>query len=473
MVIQPKLSNVSWLANSALPILVCVVFASAWHAYFFDLFPLSEARDWLGWGNSIDVWNQVISNLLLRTDRFARSFSMTYALATGHFCGSNVHCVNASLAAPQVLAALMYFLWLRRMFISRWPAVAIVALWSCSLPYLASASWQATIHDRLGLLALFTSFAVAWSWRPSWSTSTNVSYSLALLTLSFIALNCKEAFWFAPIALGLVHLFHALNWPDRRSRLWLTVTMAPSVAYFFWYFYRYLFAVNADQSWVQHTQSGDILANASAYLKALFGHSAVVIIAVIGTLELVRRQRHVWSAQHKHRLLWSASILLLALAPIARTKYAAEYYLLTPYAALLMLLGLCITSPPEMHRSVLRFSAIIPIAFVAGTVLALGSDQSAYYLQRRNLSSNFMNALNQDPQLISKVAHSKVLCIERPDTHPQTYLFTDSKFAWDILRWSAPTDELLKPRTETVVVTVTGEPSTCTPNLQLDNDLRR
>lgn len=453
-------------------LLVCVAAACFWHGYFLDLFPLSEARDWLGWGGNEGIRSQVLNDLLYRQTRFSRDLSMLVTFGVGSVCSNSVLCVNAGLALPLVLASLALYVWMCGISVPRGVAACLTIVWALSFPYLVTSSWQATIHDRLGLLATFTAFALVWRFSPTWSVGHLTWYAAAQLLLTVAAMNSKEAYWFLLPALCLAHASRFLALPDAPSWRPIVLTLVPACLYAAWFALCYLRAAPFSPEWATHVGTGALAHNAVSYTKAIFGTVAVAAMVGAVVAVVVRQNWRSWTSDHRRKLSWTVIVMVAAYVPIAKTRYPAEYYVLAPMAVLLVAIGLCFrdSSGNRAQPTLLRYVAIGGLGL--GTLISIRSDRAEFYLHRATLSDNFQRAVYSRRDLAGAAAAAGVLCVSVDENSPQSYLFTDSKFAWDILRWNSDEGVAVQLRDVPVAVRTPASGPNCVPSLLLDSNLR-
>jgi hypothetical protein len=429
--------------------------AVIWPLYFIDLFPLSEARDWLGWSTNDDIVRQSLSNLLSRDTRFSRDFSMLLMFGIGRVCDSSIRCVNVLAALPLVLSSLALYGLI--VVLSGRAALAALATmtWSLSLPFLSTAAWQATIHDRVGMLCTLCAMAMAWRYRPDAAVWKLAGYSITLAGLTFAALNSKEAYWFAPVAVVLCHGLRMAQPRSRRSVARDFLVLLPMLTYGIWFAIRYLEASEFAADWSRHVGSGNVASNLVAYAKYATGGVVALVLLITLVLTLMTR---IWStvdATVRAKMVWCGLTLVLAFLPIARTRYAAPYYALAPLALLLALVALIIASRNQQPAS--RFgSLLMTLIVIAGTALALISNTANQHRERALLSKNFTAAIAGRESLAREAVERKGLCLLADPKQGQSYLFTDSRFAWDILRWNSKNEPL--PALKTIPVYTMSQP---------------
>ena len=421
--------------NQLLFVVVCVAAALVWPLYFINLFPLSEARDWLIWGSDNAIVQQVFENLLWRNTRFSRDFSMLAMFGIGRLCDSSVFCVNALVSVPLVLAALALFE-LARLLIGRASVAAFITVaWCLSLAFLSTASWQATIHDRLGVLCALSALMIAWRLRPDATLGRLVVYSSVIAALNFGALNSKEAYWFVPPVVILCHWFRQRSRSVQRSLTQETLILLPLMTYSAWHFLRYLQAGELASEWSGHVGSGALLSNASAYTRGAFGSLALFAILGVALLWGVRDWRQMARA-NSDKILWCSATFLLSYAPIARTRFAAEYYFLAPLA-LLLLLGAMILASCQASQKANWCKGVVVAVLVIGLIRSQLTDVAHFFRERTALSDGFRGALGNRIAVADEAIKKGALCIVGDPQQRQTYLFTDSQFAWNILQWDA------------------------------------
>ena len=424
------------ILNNRFPLaLICVSAALVWPLYFINLFPLSEARDWLGWNNDTAIVQQVLDNLLGRNTRFSRDFSMLAMFGVGRVCDSSVQCVNALVALPLVLAALTLFE-LARVLIGRASAAAfITVVWCLSLAFLSTASWQATIHDRVGVLCALSALMIAWRLRSDATLGKLILYSGAIAALNFAALNSKEAYWFVPPAVVLSHWVKRRSSSVQRNLTHEALVLLPLVAYSVWYFFRFVQVGELSTDWTGHVGSGAVTSNANAYARRAFGSSALFAILFVTLLYALRDWRQM-SRANRDKILWCFAAFLLSYAPIARTRFAAEYYFLAPLS-LLLILGATILTSGTASRRASWCKAIVTAVLLIGLIRSQLVDVAHVFRERAVLSDGFRSALGNRVALADEAITKGALCIVADPTQGQAYLFTDSPFAWNILRWDA------------------------------------
>ena len=446
-----------------------VAAAAVWPLYFVDLFPLSEARDWLGWSGNDDIVRQRARNLLYRETRFSRDFSMLMMFGIGRVCDSSIRCVNVLAALPLVLSSLALYSLIS--ILSGRAAIAAVAsaTWSLSLPFLSTAAWQATIHDRVGMLCTLCAMSLAWRFRPDVAAWKLVSYSAAIAGLTVAALNSKEAYWFLPPAIVLCHGLRAANSQARRFLAHDLLVLLPMLAYSVWFVIRYVGASEFAADWSQHVGSGGVVSNLVACAGYSFGGFAGLLLLAILVLTLIARNWRVVDGTSRSKIIWCALTCLLAFLPIARTRFAAPYYTLAPLALFLALIALVFgLASPDKRRSS-RYAALLMMIVVAvGMTIALISSSANMHRERVSLSKNFLVAIAARENLAREAVDHKGLCLLTDPKQAQSYLFTDSHFAWDVLRWTAKSEVPPEIRSVPVRGSLHGD---CAP-LQFDASLR-
>ena len=416
-----------------------VAAAAVWPLYFVDLFPLSEARDWLGWSTNDDIVRQSARNLLYRDTRFSRDFSMLLMFGIGRVCDSSIRCVNVLAALPLVLSSLALYCLISILSGRAAIAAAAAATWSLSLPFLSTAAWQATIHDRVGMLCSLCAMSLAWRFRPDVAAWKLVGYSAAIAGLTLAALNSKEAYWFLPPAIVLCHGLRGAFGQARRFVAHDLLVLLPMLVYSVWFAIRYRGAREFAADWSQHVGSGGVVSNLVAYAKYSFGGFAGLLLLAILVLILIARTWHTIDKTSRSKIIWCALTCLLAFLPIARTRFAAPYYALAPLAIFLALIALTLASPDKRRSS--RYAALLMmIVVVVGTTIALISSTANLHRERALLSKDFLVAIAGRENLPREAVDQKGLCLLTDPKQTQSYLFTDSRFAWDVLRWTAKSE---------------------------------
>jgi len=431
--------------------------AVTWPLYFVDLFPLSETRDWLGSSTDDDIVRQSLRNLLYRDTRFSRDFSMLVMFGVGRVCDSSIRCVNVLTALPLVLSSFALYGLITVLSGRAALAAGATVAWSLSLPFLSTAAWQATIHDRVGILCALCAMTLAWRYRPDAAAWKLIGYSMAIAALTFAALNSKEAYWFLPIAIALCHGLRVAPPRSGRAVTRDLLVLLPMLIYAAWFVVRYLSASEFAADWSQHVGSGSVASNLVAYAKYATGGAVALLLLLALILVFMAQTRGTLDASVRKKMLWCGVTCFLAILPIVRTRYAAPYYALAPSALFLTLAAVIMGSLGKRRSS--QYGALLAmLTVIAGTSVALTSPTAKQHRERVSLSTNFLIAIGSRKGLALEVVEKKGLCLLIDPKQGQSYMFTDSSFAWDILRWSTAIE---LPRTLRLVSTHTALSESC------------
>lgn len=407
---------------------------------FIDLLPLSEFRDWLTFFQRPEVWQQNLGNLLTRETTYSRNFSIMLAGVADFACADNLRCVNAIAFAPQILSVLLLYALLRKLDVAPRVAALFVSLWAISVPMLATAAWQATILDRVGMCV-----ALAGLWHAaSVSRQSNarlVLASMLQLLACFAALNSKEAYWFYPIAAATLIAQMAGREGGKLTRRRITFLIAPMLLYSLWFAIRYASASTFASGWGTHVGGGDIGKNLSRFVEYAFGSWFALSLLIVMTAvamgsacaKLTRDRQTVAT-----RFLWFVAIAALAYAPASRTVAASPYYfapsLAFAFGALAVVVTLCLQ---YRHRTLL--TAIVVIS-IASQVYAHSKEAAAILWERRAQSAQFI-AANFLPAKVDLLRDAEALCFTTDRHDPAPHFWTQADSAYSIFRFAITSED--------------------------------
>jgi hypothetical protein len=420
----------------------CALIPSVWLLHFGQLFPLSEIREWLGWGHQPKYWDEAWRNVVFRNTMFSRDVSMMASYIVGNACGTSIVCVNTLAVLPLCAAAGAMVWLLRRLGATAVMCVVAVIGWVVSVPFLDTMAWQATINDRVGSFFLYTGLAVFVSAARRERRDTygaSLGYASALFVCVVGALNSKESAW--PLLPAMLLGLLLLNINRERRRV-MVLRLLPSLIYAGWFAFRY-FAVSteiASQSWRTHTMSGSALSNAVEYIKVLAYWPTLLVIAS-ATIFCAHRfiLRDVRPSPPTSPLgravLWLLLCTLMLAAMALRTRYSAAYYMLLPLGLLWCAFALWLSNQWRTERR--RQAAVaLCIALLLGCQLTAFNRPSAQYAwARAEKSASFIDAMRQNEASLR--ANPKVpVCFVLHKTAGNNWMFVNSPLLRDITRWS-------------------------------------
>ncbi len=403
--------------------------------YFIDLLPLSEFRDWLVFFQLPEVWSQNLHNLLARETTYSRNFSIMWAGVAESICRDQLRCVNAVASLPQALAVIFFFALLIALGVRASTAACFASLWALSVPMLATAAWQATILDRVGmcvtLAGLLHASRILQANKPSGAFA-----SIVQLLACFAALNSKEAYWFYPIAVSL------LCWvsPERdmRARLRQMLSLcAPMLLYSFWFAWRYWAANTFASGWSSHVSGGTMLGNLRALVDVGAGSWPALILVlmlalIIGAGALRSSQRNTL-----RYALWLMFVAALAYAPVSRTVAGSAYYfapvLLFTFGAVAVLVEASFAAQTK------RWAVLLVIALAATQFYAHSKETAALLWERRSQSAQFMTASLQATS-IQPLRDAAKICLVTDPRDPAPHLWTQADSAYPIYRYVSAID---------------------------------
>jgi hypothetical protein len=430
------------LRVAMLTALGCALIPSLWLLHFGQLFPLSEIREWLGWGHQPKYWDEAWRNVLFRNTLFSRDVSMMTSYIVGNACGTNIVCVNTLAVLPLCAAAGAMAWLLRRLGATAVMCAMAVIGWVVSVPFLDTMAWQATINDRVAAFFLYAGLAVFASAalrerRDTYAAA--LGYALVLFVCVIGALNSKESAWPLLPAMLLGLLLLNINRERRRA---LVLQLSPSLIYAGWFAFRYV-AVStetANQGWRAHTTSGSALSNATEYIKMLAYWPTLLVIAgvIIFCVHrfILRDARCSPSTSPRDRTVLWLLLCALMLAVIAlRTRYAAAYYMVLPLG--LMWCAVALWSSKFQWRGERRHH----VAVVVCIALLLGCQLTAFYRHeaqqawlRSEKSVAFIDAMRQNEAKLRANPKAPV-CFILQQTVGENWMFVNSLQLRDITRW--------------------------------------
>ena len=414
--------------------------AGAWFygAYWLDLFPLIEYRNWLWYpfeaGRSIP---ELLHHLGAQEGAFARDVSLFEVQLTALGCGLGYRCVNAvPLALLLVTDVLLYFL-IRRLVGSRPLAFGAACLWMMSHPVVDAAAWQATNHDKVAVvLTLATLHVLLYFLKGPATLFRIVAGNLAVFALVVLAYNSKEAAW-ALVPCGLLLGFVVFDGPAPggfiRGQLPYFVL---ALLYAVHQNLRYFAFFQEDHAWKVHVTSGPPLRNTAAYLAFLANQPVFSWFALQPTGAVVVAAALAWRFGERRRAKvawWAALASVLSAALVLRLQYPSGYHMVVP-SVYLYLMGAAAfasllegTGGPAWRRPVgLGLSAA-----TAAYLLMHGVRAYPDYEARRARSARFVATL----PVIAKhvpVAGDAPIHLVTPDSRYDAYMFLGATDARDI-----------------------------------------
>lgn len=407
---------------------------------FIDLLPLSEFRDWLTFFQLPDVWRQNANNLFARETTYSRNFSIMLAGVAELACGDSLRCVNAIAFAPQVLSVPLFFALMRKLEVAPRVAVLFASLWAISVPMLATAAWQATILDRVGM---FVALAGLWH-AASVSRLSNGRFAVASMLQFFVcfaALNSKEAYWFYPLAAVALIVVTAGRERGGMTRQQFAFLVAPMLLYSLWFAVRYASAMTFASGWGAHVGGGDIGKNVGQFVGYAFGSwfalSLLIVACVVAASLIWARLRSDQSATLTG-VAWFVVVAALAYAPASRTVAASAYYFAPSLAFALGALAVVVTVCLR-HRQRTLAAAIIAVS-VASQAYAHSKEAAAILWERRVQSLQFIEA-HFTPSNIDRLRHTQDLCFIADKHDPAPHFWTQADSAYSIFRFAFRSEE--------------------------------
>ncbi len=430
-------SRVAWAIS-----LGCALIPLVWLLHFGQLFPLSEFREWLGWGHQPKYWDEAWRNILFRHTTFSRDVSMMVSYMAGNACGTNIVCVNTLALLPLCAAAGAMAWLLRRLGITVAMCAVAVVGWIVSVPFLDTMAWQATINDRVAAFFLYAGLAVFASAalrERRYTYVAGLGYALVLFVCIVGALNSKESAWplLPAMLLGLV----LLDISGERRRV-LVAQLMPSLIYAAWFAFRYVVVSvdAADQGWRTHTMSGPALSNATEYIKTLAYWPMLllmvgVIIFCVHRFFLRDLSRALSPPSQRRAVLWLVLCTAMAAVIALRTRYAAAYYMVLPLGLAWCAFALWL-SKFLWHGERRRYAAAMVCV-----VLLWGCQFTAFYRHgaqlawaRAEKSVAFVDAMRQSEAKLR--ANPKVpVCFILQQTVGENWMFVNSSSLRNITRW--------------------------------------
>ncbi len=315
-------------------------------AYFSDLLPLWEFREWVTWPVSWDYAQELLVNLVTREKPgFARNVAMLYVRTVGDHCGPDVRCLNFWMLLPASAAAALLYVLARQLRFARSYAIAAVLIWWFSAPVADAFAWQATINDRMALLFVLASLCLSFRIIDSPVSLRACAIGNVLVLLPVIlAYNSKESAWFLGPSIVLAVLI--LRTGGLRRRLEGLLLFAMPLGYAVFNNFRYfLVGLPNEAYWGSHVLGETATDTLPFLISGLFGLPdpsfpwiALVTLVFVSTLVLHGRTRSKLRAAAFDAsaglipLLWCAATLAVSLAIPLRVKFHALYYLYLPEA---------------------------------------------------------------------------------------------------------------------------------------------
>jgi hypothetical protein len=420
----------------------CALIPSLWLLHFGQLFPLSEIREWLGWGHQPKYWDEAWRNVLFRNTLFSRDVSMMTSYIVGNACGTNIVCVNTLAVLPLCAAAGAMAWLLRRLGATAVMCAAAVIGWVVSVPFLDTMAWQATINDRVAAFFLYTGlvvFASAALRERRDTYAAALGYALVLFVCVLGALNSKESAW--PLLPAMLLGLLLLNINRERRRV-LVLQLSPSLIYAGWFVFRYVAVstVTSNQDWRVHTTSGSVLSNMTAYIKVL-AYWPVLLIATGGLIYWIYKfflsdASHRKSSQQLHRsVLWLVLCAAMTAVIALRTRYAAAYYMVLPLGLMWCAFVLWLSEFLSHGKRGAPGAVALCIA------LLLGCQLSAFYrpgarlaISRAEKSVAFIDSIRSNEAML-RVNPNAPVCFILQQTVGNNWMFVNSLQLRDITRW--------------------------------------
>jgi hypothetical protein len=386
-----------------------VVIASLfWPYYFHELFPLSEFRDWLVLGQADETLHATLANLFERNTTYSRDFAILTVFAIDRICGESLTCTNLLAMLPLVIAAWLAFALSLRLSQSILASTLFLSLWAMSAPYLATAAWQATILDRVGLCV--TMLGLLWAWRHPIKASAMMHFvfALGMLSLTVAAMNSKEAYWVFLVAAAAAIAARsaiakgeasAIARADIASIVKPVVLLAPALIYMLWFLWRYKHAVPFAPEWEGHVGHGSMIDNLGVYANFVFRYRWIAWAVAFAVVALSMLNWKRWALRERVIVLWCAAALFGAYTLAAIVKHPAPYYLLSVgcCAALLFACVVAFSWNAGARLQYRVFTATLPILVILGVAVSLDAPAQHVLMQRRAESAAFIaQILNAD-----------------------------------------------------------------------------
>jgi hypothetical protein len=419
-IVTQSIKRLVWIAA---PIAAAAAFY-LWN--FADLFPLIEYRQWIDDSDLYAGLDLFYRYAILRTETgFSRTTSFAVTALFASACGQGIACHNALHIALLLGTAGLLGATLLRQSGSRHPALVAAALvfFLFSVPVLDAASWQATMLDKCAVLlvALFTWYVA----RPRLPILFD---QLALLALTVLAVNAKEAAWSVVPSVMLLALVQRLEHaPSVLGALPPAIgpvfaRFALALAYAVMHIGQVMAKlISVDVADLARVTSGSAAANFQIFAGYLLGAagigSAVVIAGVLAT----------WRAPRRTQLMlsWAAISFALAFAIPLKTSAQSPFYLLVPLfhltAALFWIATGCMDISGARARIIV---AAIIVALLTARLIEFGRSEP-YYLALAQLSRNFQKTLAAVSVEIARSAPA-ALTFDVPATQNRAYMFVGS-----------------------------------------------
>lgn len=260
--------------------------------WFADSWYLTEFRDWVLWPVGFAEIGTTAWGWLTCADLFPRSVGLLLARSLGTVLGDDWWLANTLLLTLVPIAAFLLHrlvLWLGG---SERVAFAAIGLWAVHPATIDCIRWQATVHDRLGLvfvlltLLAFVGFARRDRLGPAGLLLANVAVTIPLV----LAFHSKEATWCVWPALAAL----TATGVGRGERSWRAraALLVLPLAWSLWYFGTW-FLVDAVDA--EHVLSGDLGRNLRRHTRLLTSPLRVgwpvVLLVVLGAGGLAARVR--------------------------------------------------------------------------------------------------------------------------------------------------------------------------------------
>jgi hypothetical protein len=324
-------SPIIWNAVALAPLVGAFV---TYLLVFGDLFPLVEYRQWIQFPPL--TLSQLLYSLFDWYQYSSREFPIYAVGLADRLCGGSYACDDAFLLL--ILSFAGAFTVIAIGVLARWrhPVAAAIAVGfiAFSEPWLDSASWQATAHDRF--IALFSALAiivyvvilrVGFAWRV-------LVGNTVLLGVIVIAYSSKEsAFALLPSLLLLGFLAEIeQGWVRSLSRSIISI-MLP-LAYGLFVFLR-LIVRERGQLFGTHNLGGNPSVNLHKFVGYFLNvQAAGVTETIVVVLFVLAAAVCIWRARHEQPILligvWGVISFVLSIIPALFTYYGAPFYMIVP-----------------------------------------------------------------------------------------------------------------------------------------------
>lgn len=225
--------------------------------YFFiltqPLLIFTEARTYVansGWSGGIGL----LEYFFWPNGGNARFSSMILFSIQGYLGKGDYELVNWFQAG--LLSITAFFAFIHTVQITKHIAIAWLTsfAWVFSGPVLGAALWQATQHDKLAALFIFSTLAFSHRVLTSKQrTSTSILSSFLILVLTSMAFNAKEISFLLPF-MTIVLIWHLKCQNPAFNQNRAIKIMAPQFVYSAWYII--IYALNFKSHWSSHVMGG-------------------------------------------------------------------------------------------------------------------------------------------------------------------------------------------------------------------------